>query len=74
MATVSIPRRVFRFFKLFQEREELFDILYGTISSICSICFNANEYSIAHLVSGKARISPYRENGVFPGGRNELYL
>ena len=37
MATVSFPRCVFRFFKLFQEQEELFDILYGTISSICTI-------------------------------------
>ena len=68
MATVSIPHCVFRFFKLLQDQEQLFDILYGTISSICSICFIANEYSIARLVSGKACISLYGENGVFPGG------
>ena len=42
--------------------------------SICSICFIANEYSIAHLVSNKARISLSRENGIFPGGGNDLYL
>ena len=74
MATVSLPRCVFRFFKLFREQEELSDILYDKISSICSICFIANEYTIAHLVSGKTRISPSRKNGVFPGGGNELYL
>ena len=74
MTTISFPHCVFRFFKLFQEQEELFDILYGTISSICSIYFIANEYSIAYLVSGKACISPCRENGAFPGGGNELYL
>ena len=50
MATVSFPCCVFRFSKLFQEQEELFDILYGTISSICTICFIVNELSIARLV------------------------
>ena len=74
MTMVSFPRCVFHFFKLFQEQEELSDILYDKISSICSICFIANEYTIARLVSGKARISPSRNNGVFPGGGNELYL
>ena len=74
MATVSFPRCVFGFFELFNEHEELFDILYGTISSICSICLITNEYSIARLVSGKARISPSRKNGVFPGDGNYPYL
>ena len=70
MATVSFPYCVFRFFELFQEQEELFDILYGTISSIFSFCLIANEYSIARLISGNSCISPSRENGVFPGGGN----
>ena len=74
MATVLFLRCVFRFFKLFQEQEELFDILNATISSICSFCLIANEYSIALYISGKAHISPCRENGVFLGGGNELYL
>ena len=74
MVTVSFPRCVFRFFNLFQEPNELFDILYGTISSICSICFIASEYSVVCLISGKACISPSRENGVFSGDGNELYF
>ena len=62
------------FFKLLQEQEELFDILYATISSFCSCCLIANEYSVVHLIRGKARICPSRENGVFPGVGNELNL
>ena len=74
MATVSFPRCVFHFFELFNEQEELFDILYGTISSICSICLITNEYSITRLVSGKACISLSRKIGVFLGDGNYLYL
>ena len=64
--------------QLFQGQEKLFNILYGTLSSICSICFIAMNICLRYvrLISGKVHsvISPFTKMAYFRWVENELYL